>query len=906
MKGITPVIAVILLLLITIAIIGFTSVFFQQTVTTGGEQAQEAAAGQANKALQTEEMVDVSNGKVTIKNVGTEPISTANVQIFVDGDPAATTPVGDAENIQPGSTKTFDIAVPPGTGERKITVAVPGNVMEKTFQLDAGTADLISAEGNVITLKNSGVTSIQDSEISMKVDGAGVTFTGPASLAAGAEGVYTITPSSIPAGSGTRAVEIRTPESVHTADADINIGTISLEGITGNKLSIKNTGLTTVAKDELILTVAGQGVTFTGPAQISPDETVEYAVNEIEILGKEGLGGVLSLQSLASTITDNTAFDYASATKGYWKFDDLDQGKTIKDSSGNGMDGTFVGTTYDGTIYGASSVGGELGYGNALNFDGVDDSVKFTMGSMPPAVTYTYRAAGTDGVWHHYANANGVQYVDGAPTAYTNNHCSTIGNVISLGGPHEPSGVSGLVMWLKADAITGLSDGNSVTTWTDSSSAGHSVTEPTAIYKPVYKSDAASLLNGKPVVRFDGNDHLYGGVLGATDVTVIAVAGRATPASLTNGNIYAYALIGTRPDQNGWGLYYLWANPAPGAAAGFRAWNIAQDTWWTGYDANWHILSGTLRGVIGANNIKIFGDGTERGSGSVSGTTNNNPANAVNVGWVGIDHHFKGDMAEVMVYNRVLPNNERKEIESYLAKKYGLTISSPVPYFQGKIDEFRVYGRALSQMEIQSDMISHYPLLGVVASYSFESIQAGKAIDTHFIVRGNNDAPSDPNGALKLNGIDEYVEIGNPAALRVAGGDFSVSAQSYARESRCGMEIIEKANNIICGTDTNGGWSLGGNNGYYVFRVSDGAALQSRMVKDTALGLNQWIHSVGTRGGNGIKLYVNGAKIDNTKDVTGFTIDDTKNLRLGGSVTAWRFNGLIDEVRIMSRAVSKD
>ncbi|HLD83512.1 MAG TPA: CARDB domain-containing protein, partial [archaeon] len=198
MKGITPVIAVILLLLITIAIIGFTSVFFQQTVTTGGEQAQEAAAGQANKALQTAEIVDVSNGKVTIKNIGTEAISTTNVQIFVDGDPAAITPVGDAENIQPGLTKTFDIAVPLGTGERKITVAVPGNTMEKTLQLDAGTADLISAEGNVITLKNSGVTSIQDSEISMKVDGAGVTFTGPASLAAGAEGVYTITPSSIP------------------------------------------------------------------------------------------------------------------------------------------------------------------------------------------------------------------------------------------------------------------------------------------------------------------------------------------------------------------------------------------------------------------------------------------------------------------------------------------------------------------------------------------------------------------------------------------------------------------------------------------------------------------------------------------------------------------------------------
>jgi len=596
MKGITPVIAVILLLLITIAIIGFTSVFFQQTVTTGGEQAQQAAAGQANKALQTAEIVDVSNGKVTIKNVGTEPISTANVQIFVDGDPAATTPVGDAENIQPGSTKTFDIAVPPGTGERKITVAVPGNVMEKTFQLDAGTADLISAEGNVITLKNSGVTSIQDSEISMKVDGAGVTFTGPASLAAGAEGVYTITPSSIPAGSGTRALEITTPQSVHTADADINIGTISLEGITGNKLSIKNTGLTTIAKDELILTVAGQGVTFTGAAQIGPDASEVYAVNEIEILGREGTGGALSLQSPASTITDNTAFDYDLTTKGYWKFDDLDQGTAIKDSSGNGMDGTFVGTTHDGTL-------------------------------------------------------------GGGATIITQNRNGQDSKILALDG-------SGDYLTVGDDILQGKS-AVTFSVW----------------FKAVSQSNAYARL-------FNYGWH-------------------------TNAFMFVYTSGNTLS---------FWTSDASNSQKSASV-SLAPDGEWHHAAGVWQ--SGSIH--------RLYLDGALVGSDSL-------PSAFV-------------PKASVLYMGGSGGSN------SYV----------------GALDEARIYGRALTADEVATDMNSKYPLSGVMASYSFESMRSGKTVDTHFIVRGKNDAPSDPDGALQLKGGSDYVLINDNAGLR-GMGELTMSA----------------------------------------------------------------------------------------------------------------------------------
>ena len=765
MKGITPVIAVILLLLITIAIIGFTSVFFQQTVTTGGEQAQQAAAGQANKALQTAEIVDVSNGKVTIKNVGTEPISTDNVGVFVDGVPADVLPYGGAGEIAPGSSKTFDVTVPFGSGERTIVVSVPGNSQSTTMQLDAGTTELISAEGNVVTLKNTGAVPIQKSDIIMKLDDDTVSFSGPDSLESGAEGTYTIDISAMPAQTGTKQLDVAIPgASSYSINVDINIGTLSFEGAAGNDVTVRNTGLTPLSTSLVSVKVAGQSVSFApSVAEIPAGDTAVFAVNEIGILSGEGMGGALEIDSPGNTTGDAVAFDYLSSTKGYWKFDELNLagGRAIPDHSGNGIDGSFVGTLR-----------------NVQMREYIPSS---TYNAISPVVV-----AGKYG--------NGVR-LDGANDAL----CSIVNCNTNLYLPGLQSFT--LTAWINID------------------------------------SDAVS-----------GNQM---SVFGSS---------QSTPAfgyKASDNRIWNYRQYCTGPP----------ATPCSTSLDELRSWPVSS------------LYPGGLKGA-GWHHIALVVDQSSfRATAYLDGTSLGTQA----IGSQGYTHGNGGII------------------------KIGASYKDYSMYFKGVIDEARIYrGKILTAAEITEDMNSQYPVQGVTDSYSFEGISGSTVYDTHFIAKGKNDAPSDPDGAVQLNGIDEYVEIGNPAALRVAGGDFSVSAYSYARESRCGMEIIEKANNIICGTDTNGGWSLGGNNGYYLFRVSDGTALQSRIVKDTALGLNQWIHSVGTRGGNGIKLYVNGAKIDNTKDVTGFTIDDTKNLRLGGSVTAWRFNGLIDEVRIMNRAVSKE
>ena len=70
-----------------------------------------------------------------------------------------------------------------------------------------------------------------------------------------------------------------------------------------------------------------------------------------------------------------------------------------------------------------------------------------------------------------------------------------------------PTDIDGCTLWLKADQITGLDDGDSVGTWKDQSGEGNDVSQGTANKKPTYKVD---ILNGKPVVRFDGTDDRLG------------------------------------------------------------------------------------------------------------------------------------------------------------------------------------------------------------------------------------------------------------------------------------------------------------------------------------------------------------------------------------------------------------
>jgi hypothetical protein len=74
------------------------------------------------------------------------------------------------------------------------------------------------------------------------------------------------------------------------------------------------------------------------------------------------------------------------------------------------------------------------------------------------------------------------------------------------GTPFNPDDVSGLIRWYKADALS-LSDGDPVSSW-PSSTGTDSMQQATSGLQPLFKTP---IVNGKPVVRFDGvNDYMDG------------------------------------------------------------------------------------------------------------------------------------------------------------------------------------------------------------------------------------------------------------------------------------------------------------------------------------------------------------------------------------------------------------
>ncbi len=106
MKGISAVIATILLLLITIAIVGFAFGFFQRIV----QSSSGSATTQLDTTLaQTGQFVNIDNAadtSVTLRNTGTGAISTSSLSFYVAGASITCTFVPDPTTIAPSALES--------------------------------------------------------------------------------------------------------------------------------------------------------------------------------------------------------------------------------------------------------------------------------------------------------------------------------------------------------------------------------------------------------------------------------------------------------------------------------------------------------------------------------------------------------------------------------------------------------------------------------------------------------------------------------------------------------------------------------------------------------------------------------------------------------------------------------
>lgn len=210
----------------------------------------------------------------------------------------------------------------------------------------------------------------------------------------------------------------------------------------------------------------------------------------------------------------------------------------------------------------------------------------------------------------------------------------------------SPEQISGLTLWLKADAITGLADGAALTTWEDSSGEDNDAAQATADNKPTYKTN---ILNGLPVVRFDGTaDFLQTPDLGLSQPgTVLIVASRTAAAErhMLDGTSTRWLMGGTATN---WIMF----------AGSVLDTGDAQDT-----DAHVHTC------IFNGASSKYRLDGTEIGSGDAG-------AQGLAMTLIGCGNSqtafHPGDIAEVLIYDSALSAGNLALVEAYLSAKYAL------------------------------------------------------------------------------------------------------------------------------------------------------------------------------------------------------------------------------------------
>jgi len=215
----------------------------------------------------------------------------------------------------------------------------------------------------------------------------------------------------------------------------------------------------------------------------------------------------------------------------------------------------------------------------------------------------------------------------------------------------------GMVLWL--DAGKGITDASGVSKWEDQSGSGNDAEQGDTDKQPTYEINGS---NGKAVVRFDGsNDFLITeNVSLGNSISVFAVV-EAEDKMSPNDHDWRYnqGIVTQYKD----GRYILEINST---AIRFQF-----------YDGDWITADADatcwqLYGVIREDSFtkRLYLNGVEAASKNTStGTSGSN--NPIKIGFSGdYSRYLKGDIAEILVYDRVLSDSERDMVQTYLNIKY--------------------------------------------------------------------------------------------------------------------------------------------------------------------------------------------------------------------------------------------
>jgi hypothetical protein len=248
-----------------------------------------------------------------------------------------------------------------------------------------------------------------------------------------------------------------------------------------------------------------------------------------------------------------------------------------------------------------------------------------------------------------------------------------------------PADVTGLRLWLKADAITGLSDGAGIATWSDSSGLGNDAVMAVGGFQPTYQTNE---VNGLPCARFDGTDDR----MDITNANMLAASNNAA-------GFTAFAYINLSSPSNASRDIYSISNGVDGTAVrikfGQRAvtlgeWSMsgrrldadtAQNLVGNQTQTGWQLI--TVVSDWANDDAFIYrGENTEASTTTwlTAGNTSATNALACHVGSAPSagSEFWIGDIAELAVYDNAVSTTDRLNLWAYFQAKYAPPAGTPL------------------------------------------------------------------------------------------------------------------------------------------------------------------------------------------------------------------------------------
>jgi hypothetical protein len=223
-------------------------------------------------------------------------------------------------------------------------------------------------------------------------------------------------------------------------------------------------------------------------------------------------------------------------------------------------------------------------------------------------------------------------------------------------------------------------------------------------------------------------------------------------------------------------------------------------------------------------------------------------------------------------------------------------------YFDGRIDEVKMYNYSRSPGEIKADYDS---VVGLAGYWSFDEGSGSIAYDSS----GNGNTGTLMNGpqwvegvrgtALEFDGTNDYVRIPHSSSLDISGNEITVEYCIklkngwYAGYSSVDQIIYDKGDAYTACMSAGSG----------ALRFNIPYLPPYPETNKNSWVANTWYHIANVFDGNEIKIYVNGV-LDKTETVVGSVSRSTINLAIGSHCYGGKnfFEGAVDEFAIYDYA----